>query len=240
MKMKTNRKGMIWSSIALMSALLAGCGGGDASSETAFQPANTTPPPLQADLASADAGVPVTLPAPSGLTDYQTVAQNKNFGRRRDPFALLGPEATFERQQQRERFFSDSGGFFGSEFELPDPAADLPPQVEPQPFRRLAGILVGDGITALIQMEDGVIYDVRPGNRIGASPWVVVSIDNEKLVMRRDGNVLPREVTVRIEEDITRNVGGATGGGGTGTAQGGGGTSQQGSGGSSTVGAADR
>lgn len=230
-----------WMGSALMaSVLLAGCGGGDASaSGTALPAMNTTPPPLEADLASADAGVPVNLPNPIGLTDYQAVASNKNFGRRRDPFALLGPEAAFERQQQRERFFSDAG-FFGSEFELPPPSADEPPPVEPQPFRRLAGVLLGDGITALIQMEDGVIYDVRPGSRIGNSPWVVVSIDTEKLVMRREGNVLPREVIVRIEEDITRNTTGTSSSGGSGNPGQAGGTTQNTSGGAGSVGAADR
>jgi hypothetical protein len=67
------------------------------------------------------------------------------------------------------------------------------PVVEPQPYRRLSGIVVGDSVLALIVMGDGAGPQIiRPGLRIPNSPWRVISIDEEQAVLRRDGDVLPR------------------------------------------------
>jgi hypothetical protein len=59
--------------------------------------------------------------------------------------------------------------------------------------------VVGDSVLALIDMGNGTTELIRPGQRIPGSEWTVVSIDEEKAILRRGGNRLPRQVTVRLE-----------------------------------------
>lgn len=142
---------------------------------------------------------------------------------RPDPFALTPAEKAFERAQQAERFFQETGGF-GAEFEVKE-AQPVPVTIEPQPYRRLSGIVVGDGsILALLDMGDGQWLLVRPGQEIPNTNWRVISINEERALLRRPGNVLPREISVRLESPpANMNVpppGGATGPGSTGPAGG--------------------
>jgi bifunctional DNA-binding transcriptional regulator/antitoxin component of YhaV-PrlF toxin-antitoxin module len=82
------------------------------------------------------------------------------------------------------------------EFELP--ADEVAEVIEPQPFRRLAGIMVGDSVLAIIDMGDGNLQIVRPGQQIPGTEWTVASIDEEKAVLRRSGNKKPKEVVVPL------------------------------------------
>jgi hypothetical protein len=75
----------------------------------------------------------------------------------------------------------------------------------------LAGVLVGDTVSAIIVMEDGSTHLIKPGMRIPNSPWRVLSIDEEKAVLRRAGTVKPTQIIVRLE---TPPGGVPTGGGG--------------------------
>jgi hypothetical protein len=119
------------------------------------------------------------------------------FGSRNDPFALTAAERKYERDQSAERFLNEAGGFavmFKEEQKVV-----VPKVVEPQPYRRLSGIVVGDSVVALIDMGNGDWELIRPGQMVGGTEWRVISIDEEKAVLRRPGNVLPNEVVVRLE-----------------------------------------
>lgn len=121
----------------------------------------------------------------------------QSFAPRNDPFALLGEERGFEMMQSSERIAAESGGF---SFDY-EPPVDTAPTVivEPQPYRRLAGVIVGESVLGLIDMGGGRLEIIRPGQRIPNSEWTVISIDEEKAVLRRSGNRLPRQITVRLE-----------------------------------------
>jgi hypothetical protein len=137
----------------------------------------------------------------------------QSFASRNDPFALLNEERSFDSRQTSERFLSEQGFRFDYEEPPPPRPVDV---VEPQPYRRLAGVIVGESVLALIDMGDGRLEIIRPGQRIPNSEWTVVSIDEEKAILRRGGNRLPRQIVVRLESPPFQ------GGGGTGTPGGGG------------------
>lgn len=140
----------------------------------------------------------------------------QSFSPRNDPFALLGEERSFEAQQSSERVFSESGWRF--DYEAPPPV-DVVDTLEPQPYRRLAGVIVGESVLALIDMGDGRLEIIRPGQRIPNSEWIVVSIDEDKAVLRRPGNRLPRQIVVRLESPPA-GFGGTPSGGGQGGSNG--------------------
>jgi hypothetical protein len=181
--------------------LLVGCGRGDESPDMAF---SATPPrTARVDLTPFQptglAGLPVQpIEDPERI---RMVVANRagQFGRRTNPFALLPEEQAFDVRQATERIFAQGGGF-GMFYTPPPEVVEAPPVVEPQPYRRLSGVVVGDSILAIIDMGDGRGSQIiRPGQRIPNSEWRVASIDQERAVLRRDGNRLPREVIVRLE-----------------------------------------
>ncbi len=137
----------------------------------------------------------------------------QSFEPRLDPFALLAEERAFEIRQTSERFLSETG--FSFDYEEPPPTVDVEVQ-EPQPYRRLAGIIVGESVLALIDMGDGRLEIIRPGQRIPNSEWTVVSIDEDKAILRRPGNRLPRQVVVRLESPPVGFGGGPQRGGAAG------------------------
>jgi hypothetical protein len=167
---------------------------------------------------STDVGVPPPTPAPNKEI-WASLARGKGFSSRVDPFALQPRERAFETDQLSERVFSMGNGW-RYDF-VPAVETVVVPVVEPQPYRRLAGVIVADSILALIDMGNGQMQLIRPGQVIDG--WTVVSIDSDKAILRRSGNRLPREVTVRLE---TAPSGGGfgPGGGGGGNGGGGGGT----------------
>jgi len=117
---------------------------------------------------------------------------------RPDPFALLPNEQLYEGQQMAA-FFATSYGGWPLFYPGPNPPPPTP-EIEPQPHRRLAGILIGDSVTALIDMGDGSLREIHPGEAIPGTEWSVVSIDEEKAVLRRTvPGKLPGEVVVRLE-----------------------------------------
>lgn len=150
----------------------------------------------------------------ANLKTKSTGNLGQSFVPRNDPFALLAEEKSFEARQLSERVLSDSGGW-RFDYEEPPPKDDVEVQ-EPQPYRRLAGVIVGESVLALIDMGDGRLEIIRPGQRIPNSEWTVVSIDEDKAILRRPGNRLPRQIVVRLESPPTGFGGGGTQGGGPG------------------------
>lgn len=164
---------------------------------------------------TADAGIDLTNPE-TDMPDIMTVAGGKYFPSRRDPFALLAAEMAFNQAQTAERILSDFGGF-SMEFQEPEEVTVDEPVLQPRPAWRLAGVVISDGVTALLDMGGGQVIEIRPGQRVGQTEWVCVSIDAERAVLRRGGNTLPREIVVNLEGPLSgRPSGGGGGGGGTG------------------------
>lgn len=156
-------------------------------------------------------GTPVAVGDASLISNQ---AQARAFGIRKDPFALLPVERGFDQSQLAERLTSEMG--YSTMYEPPVETDSTEEVIEPQPYRRLAGILVGDTVSAILIMEDGQAHLIKPGMRIPNSPWRVVSIDEEKAVLRRAGNVKPTQIVIRLESPPggVPNPGGAPGGGG--------------------------
>lgn len=193
---------------ALLAVGIAGCGGDDA----AISAPAAKPIPKNIDESpqlSAEAGVPLKEVQDPTFAETRALVDSRTFATRGDAFALMGPETQFDRDQRSERIVLQTGGF-SVEWEPPEEKPDPEERREPQPYRRLAGILLGDAVMALIEWEDGKTYQVRPGQSVAGSEWVVFTIDSEKAILRRKGDVLPREVVVPLES----RRGGARGGGG--------------------------
>jgi hypothetical protein len=195
-------------------------------------PADTaveSPVVKQAKTVRPNAAAGVTVDKPTVNQNLWTeLVNNRRFSTRPDPFALQARERSFESSQTTERLFGTEG-FRSPDFEYVPEVVVVPVQ-EPQPYRRLAGVIVGDSVLALIDMHgDGQLTLIRPGQMIDG--WEVVSIDSEKAILRRGGNLLPREITVRLEEPNPLRGGGGGGGtgGGPSPGTGGGGNGNRGS-----------
>ncbi len=149
---------------------------------------------------SSDAGVKAFQDPDTSSFKQLVAAKAATLPRPRpDPFALTGYEKSFDYSQQAERVFGEIGGFPT----YVQPTEPVAPQVvvEPQPYRRLSGVVVGDSVLAIIEMGEGKQPElIRPGMKVPHSEeWTVVSIDQDKAVLRRNGNVLPKEIEVRLE-----------------------------------------
>lgn len=146
------------------------------------------------------AGVPLTQSTDPKEVETLVATNAPRLGSRNDPFALFPAEKAFEQQQFAERVFSESGSF-PSYFEVkPEYVQQAPPALEPQPYRRLSGVVIADSVLALLEMNDGnPAVLIRPGMTIPGTPWKVISIDENKAVLRRAGSTLPREITVKLE-----------------------------------------
>jgi hypothetical protein len=145
------------------------------------------------------------------------IASASRFGRRSNPFALNKSEFAFDQEQATEKAFADSGNF-GNEFEISVPKEPEPVVEEPQPYRRLSGVVVGDAVYGILE-ENGTSKIIWPGARLEGTDWMVVSISEEGAVLKRSGNRRPRELTIRLE---TSPFGGGSSGGGGAPAGGGG------------------
>lgn len=155
-----------------------------------------------------DAGIRVEVASdPAKLTN---LVASRSFASRPDPFALLPTELAFERSQRAERFVQESGGW---SVRFTPPEQDVAQEVvEPQPYRRLAGVLVGETVSAILMMEDGRAEIVHPGMRVPNSEWTVASIDENRAVLTRTGDRLPRRIVVNLESPPPGFGAGAPGG----------------------------
>ncbi len=180
-----------------LALLVAGC---DLGPEDDGQ---ATVTPIGAELTDytppINVGKPVA-PDPALAMDLLAQIENTPVPSRNDPFSLLGVERSYEAQQSSMRLMSGMGfrGFTPEEEEATEPI----PVNEPQPYRRLAGILVGETVIGILEADDqSSSILIRPGMDIPGTPWKVKSIDMDKAVLIRVGqpNVLPQQVTVRLE-----------------------------------------
>lgn len=185
--------------LAALGAVLAGCDVGPVNDD----PVSVTP--LGSELTEFAPDVEVGLPIQPDATLATALAERIQSGHtaaRPNPFALLPAESKYETDQGAARLIS-SMGFYT--FLPPEVKEEAQPMTEPQPYRRLSGILVGQSVSAILEDDarpgEGLL--IRPGMTIPNSPWRVASIDSEKAVLRRTGpnadTTYPREVTVRLE-----------------------------------------
>ncbi len=219
MEMKMNRKFQMLVLGALgATALLAGygCASSAQSQQMATQapagsnaPTPTIPTPGMQDASpvlhpAADAGIPVVVkPIDPGAARMKRLARNANFGSRSDAFALLPMESRYEQEQRGELILGTLGGFT-TYFEPPEEQPDESEIFEPQPPRRASGIVLGESVYAIIQMETGQTIIVRPGSKIqvGDVVWTVASIDEDKVVLRREGNRQPKTIIIRLSGQL--------------------------------------
>lgn len=181
-----------------MAAAIVGCAGPD-------EEVGPAPTALKAAEYEADSKKPLTADAGVSQGPRNTaldpklkiLAMSANYGSRQDPFSLLPSERSFEQQQAAERFISSAGGYM---VEWTPPEDKAPESIEQQPYRRLAGVMVGTSVLAMIDMGDGRIEIVRPGQEVGE--WTVVSIDLEKAVLTRKGSKKPHTIEVPLQKPL--------------------------------------
>ena len=127
-------------------------------------PRNPSYPPVEQPKAAASAGVQVPVGPPMLVVDL--VRNYTPSPSRRDPFALQNIEKQYDTKQANARIAATTGAFFPPVFVPKQEKVEID-FVEPQPYRRLAGVLVGDSVMAIIDMGDGRPMEViRPGMQI--------------------------------------------------------------------------
>ena len=191
--------------MTLVALALQGCDPGDTSGSLSA----ATPIKVDNPKFAAEAGIAAELDMTPSNTVME-IAKTKYFGVRGDAFALLPSEMQFDRQQYSARLVSDSGGF-SSYYSEPEEVEAAGPVIEPLPAWRLSGVVIGDGVAALLEMGPGKTIDIRPGMKIPDTDWTVVSIDTERAVLKRSGNKLPKSFAVNLQGPMS--IGGGSGGG---------------------------
>jgi translation initiation factor IF-2 len=188
-------------------------GGGD---NTASQPPPTPPDFDRSGGAPAppSPGGGFTPPSPAmTATVPQPAAARPPFTPRRDPFAPLPEEVE---AMQADAF--DPARYFVLASPPKPPKVELPEPFEPQPRRRVAGIIIGATVSAILEQEGELPRIVYPGDMVGE--FRVAAITETGLILRRSkGN--PREVRVPYEPPGNVGGGGVGGGAGFGAPRGG-------------------
>jgi hypothetical protein len=191
---------------------LSGCAGGPISVPQSAPTGVSKGPKFKGP--DSDAGVKATQDTDATVFKKMVQARAASFHPRGDAFALTADEKSYDYSQSAERVFSEIGGFPT----YVQPSEPVAPQVvtEQQPYRRLSGVVVGDSVLAIIDMGNGAApVLIRPGMHIPNTEWTVVSIDLDKAVLHRSGNVLPNTIEVRLETppaNYASGTGGAPGG----------------------------
>lgn len=175
--------------------------------------------PAAVPVAAAPAPAPgapgaAASPVASAKPDIFSVARAMSFGARANPFALLGSEVSFDRLQTAARIIDETGGWRSDFVPQPDVQEDAVKEQIAIPNWRLAGVIVGDAVVALLDMGTTVV-EIRPGAAIPETEWVCISIDNESAVLRHRRDVQPKEITIFLAAQIfgTPAVGGGLGDG---------------------------
>jgi hypothetical protein len=200
MKYPMDKRSVSFGALALAAVVLAGCGGGTppVAAGGASQDSTSSTSSVTYTPKGVDAGLPVDVS--TDTKPYTAlVAASARFGHRGDPFQLTAEEAAYDKKQNVERVLNSIGGF-STEYELPIEETKNVEQQEPQPYRRLAGIIIGDSVLALIDMGNGQATTIiRPGMKIPNTEWTVVSINEDRAILHRDGTVGPHTISVRLE-----------------------------------------
>lgn len=198
--------------------------------------------PLKAEYQSKAAEAPMAgNPRPPLVQDKQAIVSSAGrvYASRYNPFSLKSDEAIFETQIRYNLILNKLSPSYALELVAapPEIPVELQP-MEPQPYRRVAGVIFGDSVRALIVEEGGRSYFVSPGDMIG--DWLVASIDAEKVVLERDPRKRPNRLEIRVEsQPAFLPTGGAPGAGATGGAPGAAGAAPAGGGGGGRTTGAD-
>jgi hypothetical protein len=189
-----------WKGLPLLGfLLLASTGCRDMVGE-AIPPTKQVLPPIQPVSQGSPPGLHVNM---AGNDVVVAMIHSTTTVPRNDIWALHSPEQDYDVRARNEQIFSTKGGLWPTLF-TPKPEFIEIDQIEPQPFRRLAGVLVGDSVMAIIDMGDGSPMQViRPGMQIPNSPWKVISIDEEKATLHRNGNKRPKDIVVRLQGPVS-------------------------------------
>jgi len=147
-------------------------------------------------------GSPVGVSAPpipkQPPTAFDAEVAVMNVVPRPDIFSLFPQEKDYDRKATNQRVALRNPDF--PSIFVPHVPIVKVPTPEPQPFRRLAGVLVGDSVMAIIDMGDGGSMQViRPGMQIPNSPWKVVSINETEAHLHRDGDKRPNDIVVHLQ-----------------------------------------
>lgn len=205
-------KGLLFGLLAVLAA--AGC---EENGESFASLTPIAPPEPQLDLA-AGAGVPVEPSTPP--IPRIEIGGDREYRSRQDPFRLMAPEVLYDESQRTERFLGEVGGFRAPVNLAAISEVPIEVFIEPVPAWRLSGVIIGEGVLALLDTGAGV-HEVRPGTRVPGTEWTVVSIDADRAVLRREGNVLPHEFAVNLQGPIGGTFPIATTGRGAGGQRGG-------------------
>lgn len=202
MSMTMSRNTLRTIAVAAVAASLAGCNLTGALDPPPAIPTGQVKGGKKPFVPNSPAGLAVT-PDADGTKLPKLVALRDRAGAfgmvRSDPFALTTEERGFETVQLGERVFGGGGGFGSVGLTVkPTEEEQITPE-EPQPYRRLSGIVVGDSILAILEEQGREAQIVTPGMQIPNSEWRVVSIDQDKAVLRRSGKTRPTEVIVPLE-----------------------------------------
>jgi len=187
--------------IAIAAIFMLTGGGGNEQSPPPQPPVVTQPPNVPGPQ---DRG---GMQPPAIATTPQPTQPKPAIQPRKDPFALLPEEV--------EAMQADA--FTRAPFVLvasppKPPKVEIPEPYEPQPKRRVAGIILGQTVSAILEQEGELPQIVYPGDMVGE--FRVAAITPEGIILRRSkGN--PREVRVPYEPPGVAFGGGAvtTGGG---------------------------
>ena len=189
--------------VIAVALLFVFAGGGN--DNAAMQP--STPPPDMRDGGGFAPAPPgggfAPMPQATTAAVPQPSAARPPFTPRRDPFAPLPEEVE---AMQADAF--DPARYFVLASPPKPPQVELPEPFEPQPRRRVAGIIIGTTVSAILEQEGELPRIVYPGDMVGE--FRVAAITENGLILRRSkGN--PREV--RVPYEPPGNVGGGGGGG---------------------------
>lgn len=178
--------------VVAIALLFVFTGGGG--SDTAQQPPSA-PPDIRDDglgqpMPPAPMGGGMTAPPPTTMAAQPQTARPP-FTPRRDPFAPLPEEV----EAMQADAFNPSRYFVLASPPKP-PRVELPEPFEPQPRRRVAGIIIGSTVSAILEQEGELPRIVYPGDMVGE--FRVAAITEAGVILRRSkGN--PREVRVPYE-----------------------------------------
>ncbi len=163
------RGATLWMTAVLVvsaTGAIVGCNVAGAQQKPAGQkPAPAQPAAGQPRPGAAQAGKPgqPARPKPAAGVPIQVVADpkatlklmpTKTYVPRTDPFSLMQVEREYEQKMLAQNLSARYGSFPLMYTEPPERVER--PVMEPQPYRRLAAVLVGESVTALIDMGDFV------------------------------------------------------------------------------------
>ncbi len=161
-------------------------------------PTGMNPPEAEVVPVTPVAGVAVKKRTAEGMPEGSPAYPRIRYVARADPFSVLPVEKAADQRARQQQLLAMLGSFQLFAEPKPKPVNPALIPVEPQPYRRLSGIVRGEAVAAILEVpgvSDPVV--VQPGDKVGE--WTVRSIDSEKLVLVRTGDKRPNTVVVKLE-----------------------------------------